>query len=332
MLRPRLIGLSASVSPSRAFTRKIDTSEASRPIAIIASGKTRPFAAFSPWMPIARKAVTPRMMFATRTTPKDSNRSEAMPAQSPTLSPTLSAIVAGLRGSSSGMPASTFPTRSAPTSAALVKMPPPTRRNNASSEPPKPNPIRIEDAVFWKTITMSVAPSRPRPAVNNPTVPPARNATWRASSIFPLLAAAAVRTFALVASHMPRNPMKPEQSAPKRNARVRKMPDWTCSRPSPVDSFRISVEVRNTTTASGTTMIAIVRNWRLMYAIAPSCTAAAISPICSVPGSLDRTLRMRNQPATSAMSATTTQKISNPHSELPRRKTWNVPSVLAART
>ena len=64
-----------------------------------------------------------------------------MPAQSPTLSPTLSAMVAGLRGSSSGMPASTLPTRSAPTSAALVKMPPPTRRNRASSEPPKPKPI-----------------------------------------------------------------------------------------------------------------------------------------------------------------------------------------------
>src|SRR6202020_843960 len=39
-----------------------------------------------------------------------------MPAQSPTLSPTLSAITAGLRGSSSGIPASTLPTRSAPTS------------------------------------------------------------------------------------------------------------------------------------------------------------------------------------------------------------------------
>ena len=36
-----------------------------------------------------------------------------MPATSPTLSPTLSAITAGLRGSSSGMPASTLPTRSA---------------------------------------------------------------------------------------------------------------------------------------------------------------------------------------------------------------------------
>ena len=46
-----------------------------------------------------------------------------MPAQSPTLSPTLSAIVAGLRGSSSGMPASTLPTRSAPTSARLREDP-----------------------------------------------------------------------------------------------------------------------------------------------------------------------------------------------------------------
>ena len=86
-------------------------------------------------------AGTPRMIDATSVTSYDSNRSAAIPAQSPTLSPTLSAIVAGLRGSSSGMPASTLPTRSAPTSAALVKMPPPTRRNSASSEPPNPKPI-----------------------------------------------------------------------------------------------------------------------------------------------------------------------------------------------
>src|SRR5688572_28925268 len=65
-----------------------------------------------------------------------------MPAQSPTLSPTLSAITAGFRGSSSGMPASTFPTRSAPTSAPLVKMPPPRRAKIEISEPPKANPIK----------------------------------------------------------------------------------------------------------------------------------------------------------------------------------------------
>ena len=50
----------------------------------------------------------------------DSKMSAPIPATSPTLSPTLSAITPGFLGSSSGIPASTFPTRSAPTSAALV--------------------------------------------------------------------------------------------------------------------------------------------------------------------------------------------------------------------
>ena len=65
-----------------------------------------------------------------------------MPAQSPTLSPTLSAITAALRGSSSGIPASILPTRSAPTSAAFVKMPPPRRAKTEMSEPPNARPIR----------------------------------------------------------------------------------------------------------------------------------------------------------------------------------------------
>merc|ERR1711966_93761 len=51
---------------------------------------------------------------------KEPNKSEPIPATSPTLSPTLSAIVAGFLGSSSGIPATTFPAKSAPTSAALV--------------------------------------------------------------------------------------------------------------------------------------------------------------------------------------------------------------------
>ncbi len=62
----------------------------------------------------------------------DSKRSAPIPATSPTLSPTLSAIVAGLRGSSSGIPASTLPTKSAPTSAAFVKIPPPILANRAT--------------------------------------------------------------------------------------------------------------------------------------------------------------------------------------------------------
>ena len=148
-----------------------------------------------------------------------------MPAQSPTLSPTLSAIVAGLRGSSSGMPASTLPTRSAPTSAALVKMPPPTRRNSASSEPPKPKPIRMADAVFWKIVMMIVAPSRPRPTVNMPATPPVRNATCSARGIEFSLAAAAVRTLPCVASVMPMKPVRPDMRPPAMNASVRNVPD-----------------------------------------------------------------------------------------------------------
>ena len=70
----------------------------------------------------------------------DSKMSDPIPATSPTLSPTLSAITAGLRGSSSGMPASTLPTRSAPTSADLVKIPPPTRLKSATEEPPMAKP------------------------------------------------------------------------------------------------------------------------------------------------------------------------------------------------
>jgi hypothetical protein len=63
----------------------------------------------------------------------------------------LSAITAGLRGSSSGIPASTLPTRSAPTSAALVKMPPPSRAKTEISEPPKPRPISASTAVFGES-------------------------------------------------------------------------------------------------------------------------------------------------------------------------------------
>ena len=143
------------------------------------------------------------MIEATSVTSYDSKRSAAIPAQSPTLSPTLSAIVAGLRGSSSGIPASIFPTRSAPTSAALVKIPPPTRKKSARSEPPKPKPMRMTLEVFWNTMMINVAPLSPRPTVNIPATPPVRKATVRASGIEPVSAAAAVRTLPRVARVIP---------------------------------------------------------------------------------------------------------------------------------
>ena len=69
----------------------------------------------------------------------DSNKSAPIPATSPTLSPTLSAITAGFLGSSSGIPISTFPTKSAPTSAALVNIPPPT----LAKEPWQKHPFQM---------------------------------------------------------------------------------------------------------------------------------------------------------------------------------------------
>ena len=77
-------------------------------------------------------------MVATIDTTYVSNKSAAIPAQSPTLSPTLSAITAGFLGSSSGISFSTLPTRSAPTSAPLVKMPPPSLAKIEINEEPKP--------------------------------------------------------------------------------------------------------------------------------------------------------------------------------------------------
>ena len=51
----------------------------------------------------------------------------------------MSAITAGFLGSSSGIPASTLPTKSAPTSAPLVKIPPPNLAKIDIKEAPKPN-------------------------------------------------------------------------------------------------------------------------------------------------------------------------------------------------
>ncbi len=81
---------------------------------IHASGLGQPLAS------AMKYTATPRIMAPMFSAAVDSNRSAPRPAQSPTLSPTRSAMTPALRGSSSGMPASTLPTRSEPTSAALV--------------------------------------------------------------------------------------------------------------------------------------------------------------------------------------------------------------------
>lgn len=49
-------------------------------------------------------------------------------------------MTAGFLASSSGISFSTFPIKSAPTSAALVNIPPPSYANIATNDAPNPNP------------------------------------------------------------------------------------------------------------------------------------------------------------------------------------------------
>ena len=155
-----------------------------------------------------------------------------MPAQSPTLSPTLSAMVAGLRGSSSGIPASTLPTRSPPTSAPLVKMPPPRRAKIKISDAPKPSatsgvddravvrarptrPDQVAESRRSRRAARDRPPAGPviAPALNAMSRPPARRADRRLR----------VRTLARTDMCMP---MKPAAPTGLRRSRSR-------SRPSP---------------------------------------------------------------------------------------------------
>src|SRR5579859_6910431 len=163
----------------------------------------------------------PSSMAAIIVTAYVSNRSAAMPAQSPTLSPTLSAITAGLRGSSSGIPASTLPTRSAPTSAALVYMPPPSWANSATKLAPKPNATICVGTSVGLFSPSNAQKSVPTPSSESattlsPVTAPPRNEIC--SALFRLVRAAdAVRILLRIDTHMPLKPASVEQSAPETN-------------------------------------------------------------------------------------------------------------------
>ena len=127
---------------------------------------------------------------------RDSNKSAPLPASSPTLSPTLSAIAAGFLGSSSGKFSSTFPTRSAPTSADFVNIPPPNWANSAASEAPNPNPAKTPGSP--NAAYRSDSPNRLMLMTTRPSAPPPSVATFSASYV-DFSAAAVDLTFALVA-------------------------------------------------------------------------------------------------------------------------------------
>ena len=111
----------AGLPPSLPLTQRIPITDAIIPTAEITRGNNA--AVVSEKVAVSADVITATDAKVTAEIIEptyDSNKSEPIPATSPTLSPTLSAITAGFLGSSSGMPASTLPTRSAPTSAALV--------------------------------------------------------------------------------------------------------------------------------------------------------------------------------------------------------------------
>ena len=187
--------------------------------------------------------------------------------------------------------------------------------------------MRIAEAVFWKIMMMIVAPSRPRPTVNMPATPPVRKATFSAAGSEPALAAAAVRTLPRTARLMPMNPVSPDITQPAMNASVRNSPEAAKESPDEASSgftptranasrsgLATSVAVANTMIASGMRITAIVLNWRLRYAMAPSWIASAISIMVGVPCSAASTPFMRKKPTTMARSAVTAEKISQNHS------------------
>ena len=124
------------------------------------------------------------------------------------------------------MPASTLPTRSAPTSAALVKMPPPSRAKIDTREAPSasavsavmtgrslgawpPGPVRYQNNI--------VIASSASPATSMPVTAPARKAVVRPACRLPR-AASAVRTLARTEMFMPMNPVAPDSTAPMTKA------------------------------------------------------------------------------------------------------------------
>ena len=193
-----------------------------------------------------------------------------MPAQSPTLSPTLSAMVAGLRGSSSGMPGLDLAHevgadvgRLGEDAAADAEE---QREQRAAEAEPDEDRGRgvLEDHDDDRGAEQAEADGEHAGDATG-----AERDLERGRQRARLRAAAAVRTLPRTARLMPMKPVSPESRQPAMNASVRKMPD--CTNVSPDDPYRAdclvigfttSVDVTNTTMPSGTRMTAMVLNWR----------------------------------------------------------------------
>ena len=96
----------------------------------------------------------------------------------------MSAITAGFLGSSSGISFSTLPTKSAPTSAPFVNMPPPSLAKIEIKEEPKPKATKGSISSLpllpkpkYKSKKYPAIPANAKPTTNSPVTAPALNAT-----------------------------------------------------------------------------------------------------------------------------------------------------------
>ena len=120
---------------------------------------------------------------------------------------------------------------------------------------------------------------------------PLEKATWR-PRFSPIVAAAAVRTLARTAIHIPTKPVTAEQTAPAANEIAVAGPT---ARPS--------------TIATTTAKTASTRYSRVRKAVAPSLIASAMARIFSFPASLPKTRRANSPANASARMPTISARI-----------------------
>src|SRR3989338_10353102 len=112
------------------------------------------------------------------------------------------------------MPASTLPTKSVPTSAALVKMPPPSRAKIEIKLAPKPKPIKALTSLVRKK--NPATDNSPKATTKKPVMEPALKAKDKAGAN-PFRDASAVLSLERTATFIPIYPAKAEATAPTKN-------------------------------------------------------------------------------------------------------------------
>ena len=192
-----------------------------------------------------------------------------MPAQSPTLSPTLSAMVAGLRGSSSGMPGLDLAHEVGADVGRLGEDAAADAQEQREQRATEPEPDEDRGGgVLEDHDDDGGAEQAEADREHAGDAAGAERDLQRGGQRAGLRAAAAVRTLPRTARLMPMKPVRPDRTQPAMNASVRNEarlrrtsgPDDASG--DAISGFTTSVDVTNTTIASGIRITAIVLNWR----------------------------------------------------------------------